>query len=30
MRSPLWADASSSSRIVVLGLAGDDVRGAGC
>jgi alcohol dehydrogenase (cytochrome c) len=30
MRSALWADASSSSRIVVLGLAGDDVRGAGC
>lgn len=29
MRSPLWADASSSSRIVVLGLPGDS-RGAGC
>jgi PQQ-dependent dehydrogenase (methanol/ethanol family) len=29
MRSPLWADASSSSRIVVLGLSGNS-RGAGC
>jgi alcohol dehydrogenase (cytochrome c) len=30
MRSALWADASSSSRIVVLGLPGEDGRGAGC
>lgn len=29
MRSPLWADASSSSRIVVLGLPGNS-RGTGC
>jgi alcohol dehydrogenase (cytochrome c) len=30
MRSALWADASSSSRIVVLGLPADQARSAAC